>query len=227
LKNRQVKTAEKLFQNILQTWPKFIGALKGTAEVENIKRRQALYADYYFDLKKLGIAQNKYNELISEYPEWPYSYIQLGKVKLAREDYATARKHFQTALDLNPNDPMAVEGIDAVREVLDSALFQADQLLKGGDFKAAALIYADYIEEQGPKTSITPQLAHAYNGLGWCQFQKKRYSPAVKKFELARTQKEFYLESSRGLGLSLYKLGEFKRAADALAPVVAANPDQT
>ncbi len=251
LQNRQIKTASKLFDDILRIWPNFIGALKGKEEIENIKRRQAVYADYYFDLNKLSIAEKKYAELQSIYPDWKYSYIQLGKVKLAREDYPDAREQFLDALELAPNDPSAKMGMDEVRKVMDSSLFQADQSLKSGDYKTAALIYAEYIEEQksgksslpklshlmdklgfnnsSNKNSLIPSnessLAHAYNGLGWSQMQKKKYLQAASKFEIARADREYYLESSRGLGLALFEAGEYKRSAEALKPVIEANPD--
>ena len=69
-------------------------------------------------------------------------------------------------------------------------------------------------------------LAHAYNGLGWSQFYKKKYPQAANKFKIARADREYFLESSRGLGLALYEVGEFKRAANALKPVVQASSNQ-
>ena len=77
----------------------------------------------------------------------------MGKLKLARKDYLYARDHFLDALDLAPNNPEAIAGIDEVRKVTDSNLFQADQALKSGDYKKAALLYADYIEEYKPNAS--------------------------------------------------------------------------
>ena len=281
LKNRDLKIASKIFKDILQTWPKFIGALKGIEEIEHIKRKQALHADYYFDMNKLKIAETKYEELQNEYPDWNYSHVQLGKVKLARDEYINAREYFLDALDLKPNDPTALIGIAEVRKKIDPSFFQADQALNSGDYKKAAIIYADYIEEQKLNISFfskvldkikfteapwdehkTPELnnsfisnfsrileklglkdaknrpthpmvrssggslAHAYNGLGWSQFYKKKYLQAAKKFEIARADREYFLESSRGLGLALYEAGEFKRAANALKPVVESQQDQ-
>ena len=285
LKNKEIKIATKLFREILQTWPNFIGALQGKKEIENIKRRQARHADQYFDLNKLEIAEIKYEKLQSKYPHWEYSHIQLGKLKLARKDYLSARKHFLDALDLAPNDPAAKTGIEEVRKVIDSRLFQADQALNSGDYKTAALMYAEYIEEYKPNASSilnfsktlhelglavgpwdeysteqkpsTPSvsifsqildkiglrdagrnkarqvmppsgssLAHAYNGLGWSQYHKKKYLQAAKKFKIARADREYFLESSQGLGLALYEAGDFRQAANALKFVVQAYPNQ-
>ena len=285
LKNKEIKEASVLFKEILQTWPNFIGAIEGINEIESIKRRQAIHADYYLDINKLGIAEKKYEEIKSRYPSWQYPHTQLGKLKLARKDYLYARDHFLDALDLAPNNPEAKTGIDEVRKVTDSNLFQADQALKSGDYKKAALLYADYIEEYKPnagsflnidkalfkigfmddpwkeystkqkpstqpislfsqvlgklglrdssRNNIRPatpssssSLAHAYNGLGWSQYYKKKYLQAAEKFKIARADREYFLDSSRGLGLSFYEAGQFKQAANNLKFVVKSNPDQ-
>jgi len=285
LKNKEIKEASVLFKEILQTWPNFIGAIEGINEIESIKRGQAVHADHYLGINKLGIAEKKYKEIQSRYPNWQYPYTQLGKLKLARKDYLYARDYFLDALDLAPNNPDAKAGIDEVRKVTDSNLFQADHALKSGDYKKAALLYADYIDEYKPNansflnidktlfqlgfmddpwkeystkqkpsaqpislfsqvlgklglsdssrnnirlatTSSSSSLAHAYNGLGWSQYYKKKYLKAAEKFKIARADREYFLDSSRGLGLALYKAGQYKQAANSLKYVVKSNPDQ-
>ena len=69
-------------------------------------------------------------------------------------------------------------------------------------------------------------LAHAYNGLGWSQYHKKKYMQAVKKFIIARTDREYFNESSRGLGLALYKAGKFRQAANVLKTAFKAYPEE-
>ena len=285
LKNKKIKEASILFKEILQTWPNFIGAIQGKNEIESTKRRQATYADHYLGINKLGIAEKKYKEIQSRYPNWQYPHTQLGKIKLAQKDYLYARDHFLDALDLAPNSTEAKVGIDEVRKATDSNLFQADQALKSGDYKKAALLYADYIEEYKPNASsffnidktlfklgfmddpwkeystkqkpsaqpisffsqmlnkiglsnssrnnIRPatsssssSLAHAYNGLGWSQYYKKKYLQAAEKFKIARTDREYFLDSSKGLGLALYEAAKFKQAANSLKIVVKSDPDQ-
>ena len=284
LKNKDVKEASILFKEILQIWPNYIGAIQGLNEIESIKKRQARYADHYFDINKLGIAEKKYEDIQSKYPNWEYPHTQLGKLKLKQKDYLYAREYFLDALDLAPNDPEAKAGIGDVRKVIDSNLFQADQALESGDYKKAALLYADYIKEYEPnansllnldktlfqlgfmdnpwreystkqkpfappislfsqvldklglrdsdRNNIPPvipssiSLAHAYNGLGWSQYHKKKYLQAAKKFKIARTDREYFVESSRGLGLALYEAGQFKQAANTLKSVVKLDPGQ-
>ncbi len=285
LKKNEIKEASLLFEEILQTWPNFIGAIKGKDEIEKIKRKQALHADHYFDMKKLGIAEKKYHEIKNRYQNWKYPYIQLGKLKLAQKDYLYSREYFLDALDLAPNDMEAKAGIEEVRKVIDVNLYQADLALRSGKYKKAAMLYANYIEEYKPnatsfldshktlvylgfmdnpwreysmdqKPSDPPislfskimnklglidsiskntsplipssdtSLAHAYNGLGWSQYHKKKYFQAAEKFRIARSDREYYIESSRGLGLSLYEAGQFRHAANTLKLVAKLNPDQ-
>ena len=286
LKNKETKEASLLFREILQTWPNFLGAIKGIDEIEKIKRKQALYADHYLDIKKLGIAEKKYYEIKNRYPNWEYSYSQLGKIKLVQKDYLYSREYFLDALDIAPNYKEAKAGIEEIRKVIDASLYQADLALKSGNYKKAAVLYADYIEEYKPNAtsflnihktlshlgfmddpwkeysttqkpskppisffskvikklglidsipkntyselpSSSTSLAHAYNGLGWSQYYKKKYLQAAEKFKIARTDREYFIESSRGLGLSLYEAGKFKLAANALKFVAKLNPDQT
>ena len=178
-----------------------------------------------------------------------------------------------------------INGIAALRKVIDSDLYQADKALKAGDYKTSAILYADYIDEYSPNVSsilnlsttlgfnvdpwdtyyekqnnylnngtdvslltqlldkiglsnsgknkplqvMSPSkssLAHAYNGLGWSQYNKKKYLQASKKFIIARTDREYFNEASRGLGLALYEAGKFRHAANALKTAFKAYPEE-
>ena len=80
-----------------------------------------------------------------------------------------------------------------------------------------------------PLQAISPSkssLAHAYNGLGWSQYHKKKYLQASKKFIIARTDREYFNEASRGLGLALYEAGKFRHAANALKTAFKAYPEE-
>jgi tetratricopeptide (TPR) repeat protein len=80
-----------------------------------------------------------------------------------------------------------------------------------------------------PLQAISPSkssLAHAYNGLGWSQYHKKKYLQASKKFIIARTDREYFNEASRGLGLALYEAGKFRHAANALKIAFKAYPEE-
>ena len=283
LKNKELKEARDIFKGILRIWPNFIGAIEGINEIETIKRQLTRHADHYLNTSKLSIAEKKYEEVLSRYPNWEYPHTQLGNLKLEQKDYLYARKYFLDALDLSPNNPEAKAGLNKVRKVIDSSLFLADQALKSGNYKKSAVLYADYINEYEPNANyflsfnkafsklgfmqspwreystkqepLTPpisllsyvldtlglrdsiqdnnrpvvpsksnSLAHAYNGLGWSQYHKKKFVQAANKFKIALTDREYFIEASTGLGLALYESGKFRMAANALKPVVKLDP---
>jgi len=194
---KQINKSEKIFREILEIYPNFLGAFKGLQEIQKIKKHQAVYVQYYMDLGKYQLAAEKLDELLDRYNDWAHLYNQYGKVFLARNEYYKARDYFLTAQEVSPNNSTALLGLEQVQKKLDKQLHKADQALKKGDYKKATLIYHDYVEESGDKTASGTfrdfigkdgwgyanfSLAHAYNGLGWSQFQKKQYGYAIDKF---------------------------------------------
>ena len=194
---KQINKSEKIFREILETYPHFLGAFKGLQEIQEIKKHQAVYVQYYMDLGKYQLAAAKLDELLDRYNDWAHLYNQYGKVFLARNEYDKARDHFIRAQEISPHDSAAQLGLEQVQMALDKQLYKADQALKKDDYKTATLIYHDYVEEDGDQTvtlalrdfigkgdwgSSNFSMAHAYNGLGWSQFQKKQYAYAINKF---------------------------------------------
>ena len=176
LKNKRIKIASNIFTAILNKWPNFIGALKGIKEIEKIKRNQAQHADKYLHLNKLRIAEIKYKELQGNYPDWKYLYTQLGRLNLERKDYLRARDYFLDALDISPNDTAAINGIAALRKIIDPDLYRADQALKDGDYKTSAILYADYIDEYSPNVSSILNLSTTlgFNVNPWDTYYEKQ-----------------------------------------------------
>ncbi|SVD36949.1 uncharacterized protein METZ01_LOCUS389803, partial [marine metagenome] len=179
LKNKEIKAASTLFEEIKEIWPNFIGSNQGINEIDRIKRGQAVHADQYLEINKLGIAEQKYKELRSEYPHWEYPLIQLGKLKIKRKDYFYAREYFLDALDISPNNQEAITGIRQVRKVIDPDLFQADSALESGDYKKAALLYANYIREYKPNINSYLNLRKKFHELGfmddpWTEYNSRQ-----------------------------------------------------
>jgi len=69
----------------------------------------------------------------------------LGWIALKRSQEDEALKRFETALDKDPNDPTALEGMSHLSGTLVSKLYQADEKMKQGDYKNASYLYFDYI----------------------------------------------------------------------------------
>ena len=78
MKAKQVNKSEEIFKEILELHPKFIGAIKGIKEITKIKKHQAMYVQYYLDLGKYRLAQEKLDELMFRYENWAHPYNQHG-----------------------------------------------------------------------------------------------------------------------------------------------------
>ena len=225
LQNRQVRKAEELFEKILRSYPTFPGARTGMREVMDFKKKQAEYANYYYEMGKDAIAQDEFQKLTREFPRWPHPQVQLARLDLKRDAFDAARSKFQKALDLEPDNEAAVNGLEQIRKVREAALYEADLHLKKADYKTATQVYLDYIEERGAGASLDRPLASAYKGLGWTLYHKHQYGLAAAKFLRAMEFDEYRLESARGVGLSYFNLEDYKTAAQYLKIFYAAHPE--
>jgi tetratricopeptide (TPR) repeat protein len=224
MKAKQINKSEEVFHEILELYPQFIGANNGINEIKEIKKRQAVYVQYYLDLGKHRLAKEKLDELLFRYENWAHPYNQHGKISLARKEYKLAKDYFLEALEKEPKNPVAMKGLEEILKALDKHLYKADQALKKGDYKAAALIYYDYVQEDDDWPSEKFHTAHAYNGLGWSQFQKKQYNYAIEKFIKSVQHEDYEVDSSKGLGLSLYAISLFQDAIPYLETALRHDP---
>jgi len=224
LQKKEINKSEKVFKEILELHPKFIGALNGLTKIKEIKKQQALYAQYYLDLGKYQLAKEKLDELLFKYKNWAHPYNQHGKISLARNEYAMAKTYFLEALEKEPNNSIALNGLEQVLKATDKYLYKADQALKKGDYKTAALIYYDYVKEDENWPSDKFYIAHAYNGLGWSQYKKKQYRYAIEKFSKSIQHEDYKNDASKGLGLSLYNINKFEEAIPYLENAIRYDP---
>ncbi|MBT3366182.1 MAG: tetratricopeptide repeat protein [Nitrospina sp.] len=220
---KQINKSEKVFKEILEIYPHFLGAFRGLEEIEEIKKHQAIYVQYYMDLGKHQLAVTKLDELLDQYSDWAHLYNQYGKVFLARNEYEKARDYFMDALEYSPHNNTAQLGLENVQKALDKQLYKADQALKKGDYKTATLIYHDYLGDEEWETTQF-KVAHAYNGLGWSQFQKKQYEYAIDKFSKSIEHEDYEASSAKGLGLSLYAIKNYQDAIPYLETALKADP---
>lgn len=61
-------------------------------------------------------AKQVFEFAIQEFPQSAYSYDGLADIAAAEGDYATAIRHFETSLRMDPTNDYAVKGLERVRE---------------------------------------------------------------------------------------------------------------
>lgn len=92
-------------------------------------------------------------------------------------------------------------------------------LLESGDPAAAAELLAWVVLEEPAAASVRESLARAL-------FDARRYDDAVREFEVLVELVPDDDYAQFGLGLSLWRLGRFRRAADHLAMASVMRPDR-
>jgi len=226
LRTKKIQKADRMFNRIAKTYPKFIGVIKGLQESEHLKMRKANFAQYYLDLNKLKIAEKKFDALVKEFPDWPYSYVQLGKIAIKINDYEMAQNLFLKALELDPKNKGGLLGMEALLKIREPDLYAANQALKQKEYRASASLYNDYIEYNKPSIPLNESLAHAYNGLGWSQYHKGEFKRAIEKFKRSKRHKKFESDSIRGIGLSYFHLKNYQDAVTHLEFARIRQPDE-
>jgi tetratricopeptide (TPR) repeat protein len=213
LKTGNLIEAEKIFNDTWKQRGQFIGTRLGILEIKKILRAKATVAKHYFDIHKYRIAEKKFAQLNQKYPDWSHPYSALGWIALKRNQEDEALKQFETALDKDPRDSAALEGMRHLKGTSVSKLYRADQKMREGDYKNASYLYFDYIEEHRSSPAMTFALAKAYSGLGFSQIGKKQYKLAIQNFEKIQVREEYESHWTKGLGMAYYHLGQYEKAA--------------
>lgn len=226
LKTKEIQKADAVFALTAQTYPRFSGVMNGLQESENIKMQKAAFGQYYYDLNKFRIAEEKFEALRKEYPGWAHSYVQLGRIALKNNDLESAQNFFHQAQDLSPKDEGVLAGLEDLENLQEPELYKANQAFKFENHKEAARLYHDYIEYRKPAVQLTPSLARAYNGLGWSQYHKGQFNLALENFKQSRKYVELKSDSLRGMGLCYFQLKRYQDATTHLKFIHDHHPDE-
>jgi tetratricopeptide (TPR) repeat protein len=226
LKTKKIQEADRVFNRIAKTYPKFIGIVKGLQESENFKLQKAAHAQYYLDLNKLRMAERKYRALMEEFPDWAYSYAQMGRIALKLYNLEVAREFLHSALKLDPDSKAGLLGMEEMEAIEAPDLYAANQAFKQKEYRTSASLYNDYIEYHKPSTPLNEFQARAYNGLGWSQYHKGEFRQAIAKFERSKRHKKFESDSIRGMGLSYFHLKNYQDAVTHLVFARTRQPDE-
>lgn len=225
LQTGDLPAAQKAFNELKETYPGFPGVARGLKMVEEAFQEKARFALYYLDIGKYQIAANHIDELNKTYPKWSLPYSMRGWVHLKRGEEQRALRAFNTAMELDPRDSKALEGLRRFKDMELSKVFQADKALAEGDYKRASYLYHEYIRKH-ETGGVTPLLARAYSGMGFSQYHKGQYELALYNFRKLDGIPEFEFERNKGMGLAYYALGRYDQAVDHLIVADSLRSDQ-
>jgi tetratricopeptide (TPR) repeat protein len=226
LQTGNITRAKEIFEKALDEWPNFAGAQEGLDKVEETLFAKAADGQSHFKEKNYSQALESFENLRIAYPYWSHPYSMLGLIHLEQKEYDQAGNRFLQALEADPDDPKAVEGMKRLHSVFVPKLIDADKALENKNYKQAAKLYWGYIDSLGANVEMTPTLAKAYSGLGWSQIGKGHYEQAIAKFQKIRRLEKYKLDAARGLGFANFYLGDFNTATKYLIKAYDIDPDQ-
>jgi len=132
-----------------------------------------------------------------------------GKLLLKLERFDEAAAQFREVLRIHRGHQMAHAGL-------------AWALLKLGDFERAEREYRNAIYWAG---RIGEPQAKFYTYLGWFYVDRIRWRDALYAFESARDEDPEYFGNYWGIGRTLYEMGDYAAAADALRLALEKDPN--
>lgn len=80
----------------------------------------------YASLKKFRQALNDASECVKINPSWPKGYTRMGAAHLGLGDLDDAESNYKKALELDPSNKIAKDGLDQVKRVQDARMQQPD-----------------------------------------------------------------------------------------------------
>jgi tetratricopeptide (TPR) repeat protein len=206
-----------------QAHPNFIGVIKGLEKLKEEKNKKLSRAKFYMESGKFQIAEKKLTALAKTFPQWPEPWTQLGYVEIARNQKVAAKNYFQRALELKPDDPNAIRGLDALIKTVSPDIYEADRAFQAAKYNRASQLYFDYIHHR--PTDPLLSLTRVYNRLGWSQYHKGQYELALQKFEKSQSDKAYYIDSIKGRGFTNFQMGNYAEAIRLLNIVHQTYPD--
>ncbi|MCA9483517.1 MAG: tetratricopeptide repeat protein [Nitrospina sp.] len=213
----KLEEAQTVFQKILDRHPSFLGAVEGQQTIDRDLKAKADIARRYYDLGKYRLAELKYDDLRNDYWKWAHPRAMLGTIALVENREEEAEELFEDALRRDPEDPVALEGLDQLERRNAKPVFEGNRAFRKKDFQSASYHYWDYIDSRGPVEQLDSHLANAYNGLAWSQLEKGLNDLAVENFDRLQHLEEFEYDVASGKGLAYYHAGVYHSAVEHLA----------
>jgi tetratricopeptide (TPR) repeat protein/class 3 adenylate cyclase len=170
---------------------------------------QVHYAAWLRDHDCHDEAEQRYRNLIAKVPRSFSAHYGYGMLLLKLERCDEAAAQFREVLRIHRGHKMAHDGL-------------AWALWKLGDFERAEREFGNAIYWAG---RIGEPQGRFYADLGWFYLDRIRWRDALYAFESARDEDPEYFGNYWGIGRTLYEMGDYAAAADALRLALEKDPD--
>lgn len=110
---------DEIMQNGIDAGLERYRELKDARPSDDDFQNDELLVDMGYDLYGVPLldkAKRVFEFAIKEFPQSAYSYDGLGDIAIAKGDYETAIRHFETSLAIDPENDYAVKGLARARE---------------------------------------------------------------------------------------------------------------
>tara|TARA_B100000161_G_C33534497_1_gene407660 strand:- start:93 stop:1331 length:1239 start_codon:yes stop_codon:yes gene_type:complete len=155
--------------------------------------------------KEFEKADNLYNELILEKPDYFETYYYLGNLKITLKDFEKAEKYFREAINHKP-------------DFFQSYMNLGNTLKELSKFSEAEQIYKKTIE-------LNPTYAKAYYNLGALQQDQGRYEDAEMNLKKSIEIDTNFFQAYLNLGSTLKNLSKFDEAEKIFRKAINLKPD--
>ena len=155
--------------------------------------------------KEFEKAENLYNEVLVEKPDFFETYYYLGNLKIALKDFQKAESYFRKAINYKPDFFQAYMNLGNTLKELSK-------------FSEAEQIYKKTID-------LNPNYTKAYYNLGALQQDQNRFEEAEKNLKEAIKLDPNFFQVYLNLGAILKNLKKFEEAEQILRKAIDLNPN--
>ena len=223
LSSGDLPSAERGFQQVLESQPQNIGALGNLGVV-------------YTRMGRASDAVTVYQRALKLAPADPMLHLNLGLAYLKQDDYSAAQPHFRKVVAANPNHRQARELLAATQIYtgdVDAAVKELEVLKNSGDSGTLYFLAIGYLK-QGNREKSQQTIAELFRGVSAAQasflagrayYESTLFEEALSSLEKARQLDAGLPGIDRELGKVYVSLRRFDDAKKSLEQAVVHNPD--
>ena len=244
-KKGEIEDAKKLYQSVLQAFPKNVRAQQGLAALSKPDAPQAVPQEIIdrlvalYNQGQLTAVVEQAQALTEQYPEAFIVWNILGAATKGLGRTADAASAFKRVTELNPTYADGFNNLAATLQdqgKLDDAIAAFNKALSiKPDYAAAYYNMGNALKEQGKlddaiaafnkALSIKPDYAEAYNNMGITLKDQGKLEEAIAAYNKALSIKPEYADAYYNMGNALKDQGKLDEAIAAYNKTLSIKPD--